>query len=112
MYFKQVGRCSLVLAGTSAVFPALSEVFSPIPRQFHRVDIKPFARWSETLELVRNPIPKDLVDALSPKRDDVRELHQLTGGSPDEIRIVLPPYVPSRRRRFISADELVATGIS
>ena len=50
--FQTVERaCSLVLAGTDAVFPALSEVFSPIPRQFHRVDVKPFARWWDTRDL-------------------------------------------------------------
>src|SRR5207247_5237976 len=59
--FQIVEHCSLLLAGTEAVFPALSEVFSPIPRQFHRVDVKPFARWSDTLELVLHPIPKEIL---------------------------------------------------
>ncbi len=85
--FQTVENCSLVLAGTEAVFPSLSDVFSPIPRQFHRVDVKPFARWSDTMELVKRPIPKDLFDAIAPKGDVLRDLHQLCGGAPDEIQL-------------------------
>lgn len=73
--FQIVERCSLLLAGTDAVFPAISEVFSPIPRQFHRIDIKPFARWSGTLELVLHPIPKDSFETIAPEPDVVQELH-------------------------------------
>ena len=85
--FQVVEHCSLILAGTEAVFPALSEVFSPIPRQFHRVDVKPFARWSDTMELVLHPIPKDLFDAVAPEPDVLRELHELCGGAPDEVQL-------------------------
>jgi hypothetical protein len=85
--FQTVEHCSLVLAGTEAVFPALSEVFSPIPRQFHRVDVKPFARWSDTMELVFRPIPKDLLEAITPEGGVLRELHELCGGAPDEIQL-------------------------
>jgi hypothetical protein len=65
--FQTVEHCSLVLAGTEAVFPALSEVFSPIPRQFHRIDVKPFARWSDTMDLVLRPLPKELFETVAPK---------------------------------------------
>lgn len=85
--FQTVEHCSLVLAGTEAVFPGLSEVFSPIPRQFHRIDVKPFARWSDTMELVVRPIPKDLFDAIAPRSNALRELHELCGGAPDEIQL-------------------------
>jgi hypothetical protein len=85
--FQIVEHCSLLLAGTEAVFPALSEVFSPIPRQFHRVDVMPFARWSDTMELVLRPIPKDLVKSVAPTGDVLEELHELCGGAPDEIQL-------------------------
>lgn len=85
--FQTVEHCSLVLAGTEAVFPALSEVFSPIPRQFHRIDVKPFARWSDTMELVLRPLPKDLFETVAPKENAMRELHELCGGAPDEIQL-------------------------
>lgn len=85
--FQVVEHCSLLLAGTEAVFPALSEVFSPIPRQFHRIDIKPFARWSDTMELVLHPIPKDIFETVAPEPEIVRELHELCGGAPDEVQL-------------------------
>jgi hypothetical protein len=69
------------------VFPALSEVFSPIPRQFHRVEVKPFASWSDTKELILRPIPKDLHDTIVPESDTVEELHELCGGAPDEVQL-------------------------
>jgi hypothetical protein len=84
--FQVVEHCSLLLAGTETVFPALSEVFSPIPRQFHRVEVKPFSRWLDTMELVLHPIPKDM-EAVAPERDVVEELHELCGGAPDEIQL-------------------------
>lgn len=85
--FQIVEHCSLLLAGTEAVFPALSEVFSPIPRQFHRIDIKPFARWSDTMELVWNPIPKEILEHVAPEQYVLQELHELCGGSPDEVQL-------------------------
>ena len=85
--FQIVEHCSLILAGTDAVFPALSEVFSPIPRQFHRIDVKPFARWSDTLDLVLRPIPKELFDVIAPEQSVLRELHELCGGAPDEAQL-------------------------
>jgi len=85
--FQIVEHCSLLLAGTEAVFPALSEVFSPIPRQFHRIDVRPFARWSDTMELVVHPIPKELFDIIAPKQEVLMELHELCGGAPDEVQL-------------------------
>ncbi len=85
--FQRVEHCSLVLAGTDAVFPALSEVFSPIPRQFHRIDVKPFARQSDTMELVDNPILKKLIEDIRPELGVVMDLHQLCGGAPDEVQL-------------------------
>lgn len=85
--FQVVERCSLLLAGTDAVFPALSEVFSPIPRQFHRVDVKPFAHWSVTMELVLYPLSKDFANIIAPEPSVIRELHELCGGAPDEVQL-------------------------
>lgn len=85
--FQIVEHCSLILAGTDAVFPALSEVFSPIPRQFHRIDVKPFARWSDTMDLVLRPIPKEVFEVIAPEPDVLQELHKLCGGAPDEVQL-------------------------
>ncbi|MBK8039639.1 MAG: ATP-binding protein [Verrucomicrobiaceae bacterium] len=85
--FQVVEHCSLLLAGTEAVFPALSEVFSPIPRQFHRIDILPFASWSDTFELIMHPLPKELRTDVAPELDVVQGLHELCGGAPDEVQL-------------------------
>ena len=85
--FQTVENCSLILAGTDAVFPALSEVFSPIPRQFHRIDVKPFARWSDTMELVLRPISKELYNLIGPDSSVLQQLHELCGGAPDEVQL-------------------------
>jgi hypothetical protein len=83
--FQVVEHCTLLLAGTDAVFPALSEVFSPIPRQFYRMDVRPFARWSDTMELVVGPL-RDRRD-LIPEVSVLLELHDLCGGAPDEVQL-------------------------
>lgn len=85
--FQVVERCSLLLAGTEMVFPALTEVFSPIPRQFHRIDIEPFSHWYDTLEVVCRPIHKDILPAIGMLPDEVRELHDICGGAPDEVQL-------------------------
>ena len=85
--FQSVERCSLIMAGTEAVFPGLSEVFSPIPRQFHRVDVKPFAHWLDTRRLVRSPLSDDCFSAVVPTDEVVQELHELCGGAPDEVQL-------------------------
>jgi hypothetical protein len=85
--FQAVDSCSLMLAGTEAVFPAISSVFSPIPRQFHRIDIRPFAQWPDTMDLIRRPLGKYSYDTIGPKMETVRELHELCGGAPDEVQL-------------------------
>ncbi len=84
--FQAVEGCSLVLAGTEAVFPSLSEVFSPIPRQFHRIDVKPFADMSDTMELATRPL-READSRILPDFESCKELHALCGGAPDEIQL-------------------------
>jgi hypothetical protein len=85
--FQTVSSCSLLLAGTDAVFPVLSDVFSPIPRQFHKVDVRPFAHWSDTMQLVRKPLHDNQALELAPKSATIEELHDLCGGDPAEIQL-------------------------
>ena len=88
--FQRVDGCSLVLAGTDAVFPTLTEVFSPIPRQFHRISVKSFAHWGQTRELIVQPFSETRYEAVKqvlPRRETVQELHELCGGAPDELQL-------------------------
>jgi tetratricopeptide (TPR) repeat protein len=84
--FQTVDRCSLMLAGTEGIFPALSDVFSPIPRQFHRVDILPFRSWTSTMRLATRPFRGEF-SALAPDAENVMNLHALCGGDPAEIQL-------------------------
>lgn len=84
--FQRSEGCSLVLAGTEAVFPVISEVFSPIPRQFHRIDIRPFNHWTDTQDLIFKPL-KDGPSEILPSTRTIRELHELCGGEPSELQL-------------------------
>lgn len=83
--FQRVNRCSLVFAGTKDVFPAISEVFSPIPRQFHRINIEPFADWSGTVQLISSPLA-DASFRIRPDFNTASDLHYLCGGDPTELQ--------------------------
>ena len=85
--FQVVPRFSLILAGTEAIFPSISEVFSPIPRQFHRIDVKPFEHPDDTHQLVLKPLKTQSIDDVAPDRDHIRELHDLCGGDPSEVQL-------------------------
>lgn len=78
----------VVLAGTEAVFPTLSEVFSPIPRQFHRISVQPFAHRNQTLELIIKPLESsDASRVAAPDRETINELHELCAGDPAELQL-------------------------
>ena len=88
--FQRLGCCSLVLAGTEAVFPTLTDVFSPIPRQFHRVSVNRFSRWQSSNELIRKPFAEPQFKPflpILPSTDTARELHFLCGGDPAELQL-------------------------
>lgn len=88
--FQRTPGCSLVLAGTEAVFPTLTEVFSPIPRQFYRIDVKPFDTSWATEEFMRRgleTLSSDQREQILPNRSVAHELHDLCGGEPSELQL-------------------------
>ena len=76
------GTC-FVITGTESLFDLVSDVFSPIPRQFHRLSISRFSEWTETLELVRQPVP----ETVRPSIGTVVELHEVCQGDPTELQL-------------------------
>ena len=84
--FQRLPRASLVFAGTDAIFPALTETFSPIPRQFHRIDVKPLGHPADTAQLIRAPMPPEAVDVL-PDFEQIESVHELCGGDPSELQL-------------------------
>jgi AAA ATPase domain len=85
----QVGdRCMLVAAGTKRMFEGLSEVFSPIPRQFVRIQVGRFQSISQVIDCMTKPIleARRRLPPLLP--DCVNDVMTLTRGSPYEINLV------------------------
>ena len=85
--FQSVQRFSLILAGTEAIFPSISEVFSPVPRQFHRIDVKPFVHVNDTHQLVLKPLKAKNIEVIAPQFQQIEELHELCGGDPSEVQL-------------------------
>jgi hypothetical protein len=84
--FQRVDGASLVLAGTEEVFPLLSQIFSPIPRQFHRIEVVPFVSVFDTLAVTQAP-ELEPFGGIAPEWDTVGELHAISGGDPSELQL-------------------------
>ena len=82
--FQRIDSVALVLAGTDAIFPRISEVFSPIPRQFHRISVEAFGSWADTWNLVCAPLDDE---TMYPNVETAVELHDLCGGDPAELQL-------------------------
>ena len=82
--FQRIDSVALILAGTEAIFPRISDVFSPIPRQFHRIDVEAFGSWADTWLLVCAPLD-DMT--MHPSIETAKELHDLCGGDPAELQL-------------------------
>jgi hypothetical protein len=80
----------LVMTGTPELFPAMDEVFSPIIRQFRKIEVAAFKSREETSACIRNPLEKIGVTDISTllHQSTIREVHQLSGGRPYEIQLV------------------------
>ena len=83
----------LVVTGTPALFPLMDDVFSPIVRQFKKINVHPFGELRDTQDCVRKPLesvaiedPSDLFDFDT--FEAVRDIHDISGGRPYEIRLI------------------------
>lgn len=103
--FMNLPGYMLVFTGTPSLFPLMDEVFSPIVRQFKRINVMPFGTPLETLDAVEKPLRQvgleDLFTAIPsvvrrqiPRErwlqldEQLRDLHDLTSGKPYEIQLV------------------------
>ena len=84
-FLQRVEGTCFVIAGTDSLFDVVSDVFSPIPRQFHRMDVFRFSDWTETLELLRAPIPEER--SVWPSTRTVVDLHEVCQGNPTELQL-------------------------
>ena len=83
----------LVFTGTPDLFPVMDEVFSPIVRQFKKIDVGPFARTEDTEKCIRKPLesvgisePSSIFDPGTLR--ELYQVHKLTGGRPYEIQLL------------------------
>lgn len=83
----------LVLTGTPNLFPVINDIFSPIIRQFKRINIGEFKSAVDTQKCIMNPLEKISsnpfeVMAYEFFDQDVKAIHDLTGGRPYEIQLI------------------------
>lgn len=90
--FMNMDGYMLVLAATEDFFPMMDEVFSPIMRQFKRIDIGPFKSEIDVRECITNPLIniglsrsqcRKLVSTIF-----VRDIDVLSGRRPYEIQLI------------------------
>ncbi|HTV91967.1 MAG TPA: AAA family ATPase [Verrucomicrobiae bacterium] len=84
----------LILSGTPALFPLMNEVFSPIARQFKRIELLPFKDRHETKRLILTPLQSVGIGPGTgsgiERLDDsaLNDIHKITAGKPHEIQLV------------------------
>jgi tetratricopeptide (TPR) repeat protein len=91
--FMNTAGYMLVFTGTPALFPVIDDVFSPIIRQFKKINVGPFEQEEETESCIRKPLkkigiiePSDIFDFETYR--DVSQIHDLSGGRPYEIQLI------------------------
>jgi tetratricopeptide (TPR) repeat protein len=82
----------LIMTGTPDLFPVMDDVFSPIVRQFMKINVSGFKDKEETKDCIKRPLekigirPDDIFDFET--YEDVQEIHDLAGGRPYEIQLI------------------------
>lgn len=82
----------LVITGTPDMFPLMDEVFSPIVRQFKKINVSGFEHRRETEDCIRKPLeklginPEEIFDFETLR--DVEEIHDISGGRSYEIQLI------------------------
>lgn len=90
--FMNLPGYMLVFTGTPDLFPVIDEIFSPIIRQFKKINIVEFESKEETKQCIRKPLEKlgilaeEIFDIETYR--DVAEIHDLSGGRPYEIQLI------------------------
>jgi tetratricopeptide (TPR) repeat protein len=90
--FMNISGYMLVMTGTPDFFPVMDEVFSPIVRQFKRINISEFSNADDTLDCIKKPLEslgmqaEEIFDFET--YQDVLDIHNLSGGRPYEIQLI------------------------
>lgn len=106
--FMNISGYMLVFTGTPDLFPLMDDVFSPIIRQFKKINIREFKDKDETQDCIRKPLekinlkPEDIFDFNT--LEEVNEIHDLSGGRPYEIQLIC--HVLFRRVQERKSDKM------
>ena len=84
--FSDLDGYILVFCGTEKMFPDMSEVFSPIPRLFKRIDVKNFHSVKETKDCILKPLTKEERNLVN--QGSIAEIHQISQGNPYEVQLL------------------------
>jgi hypothetical protein len=95
----------LVMTGTPDLFPVMDDVFSPIVRQFKKINVGEFRNVEDTGECINKPLEKlDINFKAILTNSDVQEIHKLSGGRPYEIQLIC--HMLFRRLQLRRADNM------
>lgn len=91
--FMNLPGFMLVFTGTNTLFPLINDVFSPIMRQFKKINVVPFEREDETRDCIEKPLRNIGIMHIEEVFDletyhDLQEIHDLSGGRPYEIQLL------------------------
>lgn len=84
--FSDLDGYILVFCGTEKMFPDMSEVFSPIPRLFKRIDVGNFRSVEETKDCILKPLTEEERDLVN--QSSIVEIHQISNGNPYEVQLL------------------------
>lgn len=84
--FSDLDGYILVFCGTEKMFPDMSEVFSPIPRLFKRIDVGNFRSVEETKDCILKPLTKEERNLVN--QSSIAEIHQISNGNPYEVQLL------------------------
>jgi len=84
--FMEVDGYILVFSGTEKMFSSISNVFSPIPRFFKRIDVENFKEFKEVEEALLKPLDDEEKAAFD--NSCIADVYGITNGSPYEINLI------------------------
>jgi|GEM_PF-5169268 len=86
--FESIDGYILSLVGTEQMFSGIENAFSPTARMFDKFRLTPFESYDKTAECILKPL-KSLDHPPKISKNTIREIHNLTGGRPYELNLIL-----------------------
>ena len=84
--FEDIDGYILVFAGTDHMFPAIKQIFSPIPRFFKRINVGNFKEITDTEQCLLSPLTDEEKNIFD--RGCIQEIHNISAGAPYEIKLI------------------------